>query len=227
MTLSSKVIKASQQNLARQRVAVEVPDAEEPLDLSPEVENVVDEVVSRAKSEARAILEQADADAERIRQEAQKEGHQTGYAAGYEAGRAEARALWEELRASIEEPVRLLEQSRDYLDRLNDEATLALASALTMAVFSRLRLERLDVIAAYIQELAQTVDGDRVTVFLDSSWGPRLKALEEALGESVKAVALAVDETLASGTMRAEGARDGVLAGPMLSLRALLQEVLA
>ena len=226
MTSSSKVIKAHQQTLARQRMAVEVPEIEEPVVIEPEMETAFSELVDRAKREARAIMEQAENDAQKARQEAMEEGYQTGYREGQEAGKDEARAMWADLRRNIEEPLKLLAQSREYLDRLNDESTLALAAALTMAVFTRLKLERLDVIAGYIAELAETVDKERVTVFLDPSWGPRLAALEEVLKDSIKGLALAVDDSLAPGVMRADGHVGGAVGGPLLSLKALLQEVL-
>jgi flagellar assembly protein FliH len=226
MTSSSKVIKAHQQTLARQRMAVEVPEMEEPVVIEPEMETAFSELVDRAKREARAIMEQAETDAQKARQEAMEEGYQTGYREGQEAGKDEARAMWADLRRNIEEPLKLLAQSREYLDRLNDESTLALAAALTMAVFTRLKLERLDVIAGYIAELAETVDKERVTVFLDPSWGPRLAALEEVLKDSIKGLALAVDDSLAPGVMRADGNVGGAVGGPLLSLKALLQEVL-
>jgi flagellar assembly protein FliH len=226
MTSSSKVIKAHQQTLARQRMAVEVPEIEEPVVIEPEMETAFSELVDRAKREARAIMEQAENDAQKARQEAMEEGYQTGYREGQEAGKDEARAMWADLRRNIEEPLKLLAQSREYLDRLNDESTLALAAALTMAVFTRLKLERLDVIAGYIAELAETVDKERVTVFLDPSWGPRLAALEEGLKDSIKGLALAVDDSLAPGVMRADGHVGGAVGGPLLSLKALLQEVL-
>lgn len=226
MTSSSKVIKAHQQTLGRQRIAVEVPVMEDPVEFEPEMQTALGEVVERAKREARAIVEQAESEAHKAREQAMEEGYQTGLREGQEAGKDEARAMWADLRRNIEEPLKLLAQTRDFLDRLNDESTLALAAALTMAVFTRLKLERLDVIAGYIAELADTVDNDRVTVFLDASWGPRLAALEEALRESVKSLALAVDDSLAPGMMRADGDIGGALGGPLLSLKALLQEVL-
>ncbi len=226
MTSSSKVIKADQQMLGRQRIAVEVPIFEESIEMAPEVETAFGEVVDRAKREARAIIEQAEMDAGALLKAARDEGYRQGYEAGHEAGRQEARASWDQLRQSIEGPLTLLQQSREYLSRLNDESTLALAAALSMAVFTQLKLERLDVIKVYIEELAGSVDGEKVAVFLDPSWGPRLRALEEVLQDSVRSLAVAVDDSLASGMMRAESELDGVLGGPLLSLQALLQEVL-
>ncbi len=226
MTSSSKVIKAHQQMLGRHRISVEVPALDEPSAFEPEMENAFGEMVERAKREARAIVEQAEAEAEIAREQARADGYQVGLREGQEAGKEEARAMWADLRRNIEEPLRLLAQSQEYLHRLNDETTLALAAALTMAVFTRLKLERLDVVAAYIGELAETVDKDRVAVFLDPSWGPRLAALDEVLKNSSRTLALAVDDSLAPGVMRAEGDDGGVLGGPILSLKALLQEVL-
>lgn len=226
MTSSSKVIKAGQQTLGRQRVAVEVPLLAETAQFAPDVENALDEVVDRAKSEARAIIEEAEMQAQWVLRQAHDEGYQAGLDQGRNEGRSEARVAWDELRKVIEEPLHLVEQSRDYLNRLNDESTLALAAALTMAVFTRLKLERLDVVAQYIEELSQTLDDKKVSVFLDASWGPRLTALTEVLQDSVHTLVLAVDDALASGEMRAEGETGGVLGGPLLSLKALLQEVL-
>lgn len=226
MTSSSKVIKAGQQMLGRQRVAVEVPIFEGPVDLAPEAETAFGEIVERAKREARAIIEQAEMDAEALLKAARDDGYRQGHEAGHEAGRQEARTSWDQLRQSIEAPIALLQQSREYLSRLNDESTIALAAALSMAVFTQLKLERLDVIKAYIEELAGSVDGQKVAVFLDPSWGPRLRALEEVLQDSVRSLAVAVDDALTPGTMRAESEWGGVLGGPLLSLQALLQEVL-
>lgn len=226
MTSSSRVIKADKQTFGRHRVSVDVPPMEEPVDFEPEVETRFSEVVERAKGEARAILEEAETQVEAVRREARDEGYKTGFEIGKEEGKQEAQAQWADLRRNIEEPLRLLTQSREYMDRLNDESTLALAAALTMAVFSRLKLERLDVVTGYIEELAAIVDKDKVAVFLDPSWGPRLGALQEALESSGRALALAVDEALGSGMMRAESEIGGVLGGPLLSLKALLREVL-
>lgn len=227
MTSSSKVVKAHQQSVARQRISVEVPILEVPVAVEPEMENVFGEVVDRAKREARAIIEQAEEDAAAIRQQAREEGREAGRQEGREEGRQEVRVLWDELRDGIKEPLELIAQSRQYLSRLNDETTLAMAASLTMAVFSRLKLERLDVVAEYIQELASTVDKDKVDVFLDPTWGPRLKALEEVLGEGVSSLSVAVDDALASGVMRAQkDGSEGALGGPLLSLKAILQEVL-
>ncbi len=227
MISSSKVVKAHQQSLARQRISVEVPLLELAIEVEPQIETALGEVVNRAKQEARAILEQAEVEAEKIRQGARQEGHEMGRREGRQAALEEVRALWEEVRNAINEPLGLISQSREYLSRLNDETTLAMAAALTMTVFSRLRLERLDVVTGYIQELAAQVDKDKVEIFLDSSWAPRLHALEEALGGAVSSVTVAVDEALASGMMRAqkEGA-EGALGGPLLTLKALLQEAL-
>lgn len=226
MILSSRVVKANQQALGRQRVSVDatLPDTSD--DFEPEITEAVSEVVERAKTEARAILEQAEQDAVRIREAARAEGYQAGYQAGADQGRAEAHRLWDSIRAQLEEPLALLSQTRDYLARLNDESTLSLAAALSLSVYSRLRLERLDVIAAYIEELVSTIDCQKVTLFLDPTWSPRLQALTELLDAAVPGLVLAVDDTLSQGTMRAEGENGGVLGGPWLSLKALLEEVM-
>lgn len=227
MISSSRVVKAHQQTVGRLRVSVDADVALPPEEeFEPDISEAFGEVVERAKTEAHAILEQAEQDAGALRRAAHDEGYQTGYREGQEAGRRDVEALWQELRARLEEPLRLLEASREYMNRLNDESTLALASALTLSVFSRLKLERLDVIAAYIQELVSTVDSGRVQLFLDSTWGPRLAALEEVLKDLVPHLTLAVDESLASGSMRVESEGGGALGGPVISLKALVEEVL-
>lgn len=227
MTSSSRVVKLHQQTLGRQRISVDVPAiAVEPLQLEPEIHSAVDEVMERAKHEARAILEQAEMQAEQVRQAARDEGYRVGQEEGRQQGRQEVQALWAELRNELKEPLDLIQSTRDYLAHLTDEATLALAAALSLAVFSRLKLERLDVIAQYIQELAATVDKEHVTVFLDPTWGPRLAALQDALADGIASLTLAVDDCLQAGVMRAEGPSGGVLGGPLLSLKAILQEVM-
>ncbi len=227
MISSSRVVKAHQQTLGRLRVSVEadvdLPPAEE---FQPDISEAFGEVVERAKAEAHAILEQAEQDAEALRRTAHDEGYQVGYREGQAAGRREVEALWQDVKARLEEPLRLVEASREYMNRLNDESTLALASALTLAVFSRLKLERLDVIAAYIQELVSTVDSGRVQLFLDPTWGPRLTALDEVLKDLVPQLTLSVDDSLASGSMRVETEGGGALGGPLTSLKALVEEVL-
>lgn len=227
MISSSRVVKAHQQSVGRQRVSVEASLPEPPpAALEPEITEAFSEVVERAKKEARAIIEQAEIEAEKARQKAHHEGYERGYEEGLRQGQADARETWDEVRHQLEEPLALIGQAKEYLGRLNDESTLALAAALTMSVYSRLKLERLDVLAAYIAELASTVDKERVTLFLDPTWGPRLRALEEVLTEAVPGVACAVDESLAQGAMRVEADGAGALGGPLLSLRALLEEVL-
>ncbi len=227
MISSSKVVKAHQQTLARQRVAVEalLPETQE-TDFEPELTEAVSEVVARAKSEARAIIEEAEMSAETLRQEARDRGFREGYEAGMSEGRERSREAWEEIRARLTEPLELAEQTEAYLNRLSDESTWALAAALSLAVYSRLKLERLDVVVAYIEELVSTVDGPKVNLFLDPTWGPRLKALEELLKDTLPNLVIKIDEQLAQGLMRAEGDTGGALGGPWLSLKALLEEVL-
>ncbi|PSR23341.1 MAG: hypothetical protein C7B45_03235 [Sulfobacillus acidophilus] len=200
--------------------------AVEPLQLEPELNSAVGEVMERAKREARAIIEQAEMQAEQIRQAAQDEGRRVGVEEGRQQGRQEVEQLWAELKRHLQEPLDLLDSTRNYLARLTDESTLALAAALSVSVFSRLKLERLDVLAQYIEELAASVDQEKVTVFLDPSWSPRLKALQDALTDAVSSVMLSIDDSLQTGLMRAEGPSGGALGGPLLSLKAILQEVL-
>ncbi|NMP23549.1 hypothetical protein [Sulfobacillus harzensis] len=226
MISSSRVLKAHQQTVGRQRVAVEVRLPDPPADFEPEITEVVSEVVDRAKSEARAIIEEAEAQAGALREQAQRDGFDAGYQAGMADGKKAAIESWQAIRQQLEEPLLLMAKTRDYLGRLNDESTLALAAALSLAVYSRLKLERLDVITAYIEELASTVDGQKVTLFLDPTWGPRLKALEELLETSVPNLVVMVDDALAQGVMRVEGEAGGALGGPWVSLKALLEEVL-
>lgn len=227
MISSSKVVKAHQQTLARQRVAVEAlwPETQG-TDFEPELTEAVSEVVDRAKSEARAIIEEAEVSAESLRQEARDRGFQAGYEAGLAEGREEAREAWQDLRAALRVPLEVAQKAETYLNRLNDESTLALAAALSMAVYSRLKLERLDVVVAYIEELVSAVDGPKVSVFLDPTWGPRLKALEELLKDTLPHLVLEIDEQLTQGLMRVEGETGGALGGPWISLKALLEEVL-
>jgi flagellar assembly protein FliH len=200
--------------------------AVEPLQIEPELDSAVGEVMARAKREARAIIEQAEMQAEQIRQAARDEGRATGLEEGRQQGRQAVEQLWDALRRRLQEPLDLIDSTRHYLTRLTDESTVALAAALSLTVFSRLKLERLDVIAQYIQELAASVDQEKVTVFLDPTWSPRLQALQDALTSAVSSVTVSIDDSLQAGVMRAEGPAAGALGGPLLSLKAILQEVL-
>ena len=226
MTLSSRVLKADRLSMGRQRIAVEIPAIEESFPLETNISDAFGEVVDRAKREAQAIIEQAEEQAQSIRETARREGREQGIEEGRQVGLNEARQQWETLRQELQEPLALLEGVKGYVGRLNDESTLALAAALTLALFSRLKLERLDVVAAYIAELADSMDSGKAALFLDVTWGPRVRAMEEALQAVVPALTLAIDESLENGTMRVEGEMGGVLGGPLISLKALVEEVL-
>ncbi|MCY0897347.1 MAG: hypothetical protein OWU33_00190 [Firmicutes bacterium] len=226
MTSSSKVIKAHRQLEGRLRVSVDATLPAPPVQLEPEMTEAFREMMERAKREARAIIEQAELEAADIRHHAEEEGRRQGYEAGRHQGLEEARTDWQALRRELQEPLTWVAQTRDYLGRLNDEATLALAAALSLSLYSRLKLERLDVIRDYLADLVSTVDGEKVALFLDGSWAPRLQALEEVLGEVIPAVTVAIDDSLATGVMRAEGVTSGTLGGPLVSLKRLIEEAL-
>ncbi|MCY0878375.1 MAG: hypothetical protein OWU84_05490 [Firmicutes bacterium] len=227
MTSSSKVIKAHRQREGRLRVSVDAALPVSAGELETEMTEAFQEVVERAKREAQAILEQAESEAEEIRRRARDEGYRDGYEAGQRDGRQHVAAEWQGLRQALQEPLTVARKTGDYVSRLNDEATLALAAALSLSLYSRLKLERLDVVRDYLADLVATVDSEKVTLFLDPSWSPRLQALEEALGEMTQSVTLAIDEALANGVIRAEALTGGVLGGPVVSLKRLIEEALS
>lgn len=201
----SKVIKAEQQKLGRQRLAVQWRPLDPASPVVPEVSAELTDLLARAKAEAMAILENAETEARTIRDKARQEGYQAGWDAGYQEARQEVQAAWQAIRQELEAPRQKLQQLKAVLDRLGDEQTLAVAAALSLKLYSRLKLERLDVIHEYIQELADTMDQKSLTLFVDPTWEPRLAALQEVLDQGVTPMVVKIDDALATGTMRIEG----------------------
>lgn len=229
MTLSSsRVIRGSQQTLGAQPIPVRVKIRNRAAgeNIAPDMSRAVDEVLQRAKLEARAIIEQASAEVSALRQAAEDEGQQKGFDAGFHEGLEQAQAAWAAMKEELQKPLQIIQEVQQYTNRLADEATLALAAALTTTLYSRLKSERLDVLVAYIEEMVSAVNHDTVTLFLDPTWSPRMQALQDALSSTLPGLTLAVDEQLSQGVFRCEGDQGGILAGPLLSLQALVQETL-
>lgn len=222
----SKVIKAEQQKLGRQRLSVQWRPLDPSSPAVPEVSAELTDLIARAKAEAVAILENAETEARAVREQARQEGYQAGWDAGYQEARHEVQTAWQAIRQELEAPRQKLQQLNAVLERLGDEQTLAVAAALSLKLYSRLKLERLDVIHEYIQELADTMDQKSLTLFVDPTWEPRLTALQEVLDQGVTPLVVKIDDALAAGTMRIEGETGGFLGGPVVSLQTLLQEVL-
>ena len=229
-TLSSSVVKALQVRPGTEPVRLgAAPEALWPAAEGPPqaVLDAAAEIISRAKDEAQAILEEAVENRSRLAAEAHDEGYREGIAQGVEEGRQKIQAQWtrvqEETRAVFDRIARL----KQYADLLEPELVLAQAAALSAKLFARQAQDDPAALREYLSALIDGVGEADVTLFLSPAFEATLSSLTRDWGGPWQHVRLAVDRLLENFECRAQGeSGQSLLGGPVATLTAILDEVL-
>jgi flagellar assembly protein FliH len=230
MTLSSNVIKAPKIRFASGPVHLLIPDAgTSPLSegAGDDLRSAASEVISRAKEEAQAILDEAQEQRGQIFQEARDSGFQDGLAQGMVSGRTAAADMWLEMQGQVQGVFDALDRLRQYAQVLDPELVLAQAAALSKKFMVARSLEQPDMLRDFLTALLGTLEEDDVTLFLSPTFERTLRPLLQDWGTPWKAVTLAADRQLQDFEVRVQGASgQSLLAGPATSLTRMLNEVL-
>ncbi len=182
----------------------------------------MDQVMERARDEARAILEQADTEAAAVRTLAERQG----YAAGVDAGRAEWRQAIDRLHEEFAAPRARLAALADTARLLEEQVVLATAAALAEQVVGE-ALGDASRLWARARALAAAVVGERVAVYCAPEVFEQLADSLRRLDEGAGVLTLARDATLGPADLwaEAEDGGGGVDGRVLASLRHILEEV--
>ncbi|MDA8199167.1 MAG: hypothetical protein M0Z54_07015 [Thermaerobacter sp.] len=200
------------------------PGAAAPLDVAqgaPWLAAELDQVLDRARDEARAILEQADTEAAAVRSLAERQG----YLAGVEAGRAEWQRAIGRLQEEFEAPRSRLAALSDTTRLLEDQVVLATAAALAEQVVGE-ALRDAPRLWARARALAAAVAGERVAMYCAPEVFDQLADSLAKLDDGSRVLTLARDATLGPADLWVEAESGGGVDGRVLaSLRHILEEV--
>lgn len=181
----------------------------------------LDQVLDRARDEARAILEQADTEAAAVRTQAERQG----YLAGVEAARAEWQRAVDRLQEEFAAPRARLAALSDTTRLLEDQVVLATAAALAEQVVGE-SLRDAPRLWARARALAAAVAGERVAVYCAPEVFDQLSDSLAKLDDGSRVLTLARDATLGPADLWAEAESGGGVDGRVLaSLRHILEEV--
>ena len=181
----------------------------------------VDQVLDRAREEARAILEQAETEASAVRALAERQG----YLAGVEAARAEWQQAIGRLQEEFEAPRARLAALSDTTRLLEDQVVLATAAALAEQVVGE-ALSDVPRLWARARALAAAVARERVAVYCAPEVFEQLADSMGKLDDGSRILTLARDAALSPADLWAEAETGGGVDGRVLaSIRHILEEV--
>lgn len=181
----------------------------------------LDQVLDRARDEARAILEQADTEAAAVRTLAERQG----YMAGVEAGRADWQRAVDRLQEEFEAPRIRLAALSDTTRLLEDQVVLATAAALAEQVVGESLSDQAR-LWARARALAAAVAGERVAVYCAPEVFEQLADSLAKLDDGSRVLTLARDAALGPADLWVEAESGGGVDGRVLaSLRHMLEEV--
>jgi flagellar assembly protein FliH len=188
--------------------------------IAAESERAVENMLARARDEARAILEQADHDAADRREAAAREG----YAQGLRQGRAAWDQALDALREAVTEPLLRLQALKDVVRLLDDRVVLATAAALAEQVIGEALADQ-ERLWKRARALAAAVAGERVTLYCAPEVFAQLEALSARVADAGRAITLLRDESLGPADLVAEGEGGGADGTVLSTLRHMLEEV--
>ena len=180
----------------------------------------VDQILARAREEARAILEQAEGEAAELARAARQQGYDEGvFAARADWQRALGR-LMEEMAAPRARLAALLDTAR----LLEDQVVLATAAALAEQVVGE-ALSDAERLWARARALAGAVAGERVTLYCAPEVYGQLALEVSRLDSAGAALSVVRDTALGPADLMAEGEGGGADGSVLASLRHMLEEV--
>lgn len=182
----------------------------------------VDQVLDRARDEARAILEQADTEAAAVRTLAERQG----YSAGVEAARVEWQRAIDRLQEEFAAPRTRLAALADTTRLLEEQVVLATAAALAEQVVGE-ALGEAPRLWARARALAAAVGGERVALYCAPEVFEQLADGLRRLDDGSRVLTLARDATLGPADLWVDSANGGggVDGRVLASLRHILEEV--